>query len=105
MGCYSKNAITLFLLFCCLERHIPRANTTDRVVPVGHGRGRRYTLLGAAVPQTDPTTRLGRDIHHGRLDAQVYYHTPAVQVSLKNNNMKFITLSPRHNAKMRTNEL
>lgn len=66
----------------CLERHIPRINPSDRVVLVGHGCGRRHSLLGAAVPQADPTTCFGRNFYHGRLDAQVCYHAPSIQVSV-----------------------
>lgn len=59
---------------------VPRTDPADRVVPVGHGRGRGHALLRAAVPQADPAPRARRHRHHGRLDAPVRHLAPAIQV-------------------------
>lgn len=60
---------------------VPGAGAADRVLSVGHGRGRGHALLRAAVPQTDPATRRRRDLHHGLLDARLRHHAPAIPVS------------------------
>lgn len=67
--------------FYVAGRRIPGADPADRVVPVGHGRGRGHALLGAAVPEAHPEARLGRDLHHGHLDAPLHHYTPQLQVS------------------------
>lgn len=65
----------------CAGRRVPGADPADRVVPVGHGRGRGHALLRAAVPQAHPEARLRRDLHHGLVDAPLHHHSSAVQVS------------------------
>lgn len=64
-------------------RCIFRPYSPYRVVSVGHGRGRRYTLLGATIPEAHSTPCLGRDLDYGILDEKLCHNSPAIQVRIE----------------------
>lgn len=66
----------------CAGGSVPGADPADRVVPVGHGRGRGHALQRAAVPQAHPAPRRRRPAHHGRLDARLRHLASRLQVRI-----------------------